>query len=313
MDKSPRLPSLDLLRGFEAAARHLSFTRAAHELSVTQSAVSRQIKALEDRLGVSLFRRFNRALLLTDEGQALYKSVRAALGLLEAGLQRLSAVTSQRPLTVTATLSFASLWLLPRLPEFRRLHPHIDVRIAADNRLLDLDRAGVDLAIRYGAPETARRDGTLLFGETVFPVCSPALARERGRPLKRPADLAQHVLLHLDDPQRQWPWLNWGEWLEAMRVPGLRPAGMLRFSHYEQLIQAAVDGAGVALGRDPLVRTALRKRQLLAPFGAGAATPRAYFLVRSAAGNLPQADAFVDWLLGAARGDAAAPATRRAR
>ena len=303
MDNKPALPSLDLLRGFEAAARHMSFTRAATELFVTQSAVSRQIKALEDKLGVPLFRRLNRALLLTDEGQALFRATREALARIEAEVRRIAKGGSQRPLTVTASVSFSALWLLPRLPAFRRLHPRIDVRIAADNRLLDLERAGIDLAIRYGRPDAIPEGAVLLFGESVFPVCSPKLAHERRRPLKKPVDLAHHVLLHLDDPAGSWPWLNWQDWLEAMKLSDMQPAGVLRFSHYEQLIQAAVAGEGVALGRDPLVRTALRRKQLVAPFGTRRTSPRAYFLVRASGAGRPEAEAFVAWLLETSRSD----------
>lgn len=294
------LPSLDLLRGFEAAARHLSFTRAAAELFVTQSAVSRQIKTLEERLGVLLFRRGNRELFLTEEGQRLYKSVREALQHIEqtvASLQRREAA----PVTVTASVSFASLWLVPRLQEFRRACPHVDVRIAADNRVLDLERSRIDLAIRYGRIDDMPAEGELLFGETIFPVCSPALLREPSRPLREPADLARHTLLQLDNLAADWPWLSWTEWLESMGLGHLKPAGVLRFSHYDHLIQAALAGEGIALGRDPLIRQSLQEGRLVAPFVSRKASPRGYYLLRSRLANPEQIETFVSWLKTAAR------------
>ena len=150
-----RLPSLDLLRGFEAAARLLSFTRAAQELHVTQSAVSRQIKTLEEQLGVRLFRRLNRALLLTEEGQALSHAVAGALSGIEQAVTRLTGLAENRPITLTTTVSFAALWLVPRLARFRAAHPHTDVRLSASNELVDLGREHFDLAIRFCEPRAA--------------------------------------------------------------------------------------------------------------------------------------------------------------
>src|SRR4051812_3866210 len=168
------LPPLDLLKGFEAAARNLSFTKAGRELFLTQSAISRQIKTLEDQLGVQLFRRRHRELLLTEAGQTLYKAVAEALRTLRDAATKLSGRAGGM-LTVTTTISFASLWLVPRLAEFRRLHPEIDVRIAATNEMTDLERDGIDLAIRYCAPESAGAGSIALFGEKAFPVCAPGL------------------------------------------------------------------------------------------------------------------------------------------
>lgn len=292
------LPSLDLIKSFEAAARHLSFTKAAQELFVTQSAVSRQIKALEEHLGVPLFRRFNRALLLTDAGQQLHRTAAEVLRLLDEATAKLAQGAPGRMLTVTTTVSFASLWLVPRLPRFRRLHPRIDVRISANNEICDLERERVDLAIRFCEPRAAPPGALRLTGEEVFPVCSPALLRERARPLRRPQDLARHVLLHIDDPACRWPWLGWTEWLEALGVPELQPAGSLRFSHYDQLIQAAMDGEGVAIGRNPLLGRLIRKKQLVAPFSRRTVPSREYFIVASAgsAGRPAVAD-FAEWLL----------------
>ena len=276
------LPSLDLLKGFEAAARNLSFTKAAAELFVTQSAVSRQIQSLEEQLGVSLFRRRHRELRLTEEGQTLYKTAGEVLRLLRDVAGRLGA----RPagmLTVTTTVSFAALWLVPRLNEFHRLHPGIDMRLAATNEIQDLERESIDLAIRYCTPKAAGSAAVRLFGELVFPVCSKSLLA--GRRLASPKDLSGQVLLHYDDPERRYPWLSWEVWFELTQTQGVRPAGMLRFSHYDQLMQAAVEGQGIALGRSRFVDKWLKQGKLVQPFGkrymCTPADSRAYFLVPS--------------------------------
>ena len=297
-------PSLDLIRGFEAAARHMSFTLAAAELFVTQSAVSRQIKALEDHLGVALFRRMNRALLLTDAGQLLYRTATDVLKQLEDTASRLMAQRSDNLVTVTTTVSFASLWLVPRLQNFRALHPEIDVRISADNDLLNLQRERIDLAVRFCEARAAPPGAARLASEEVFPVCSPKLARNRSTPLKKPADLVRHVLLHYDDATGRAPWLHWSQWFAAMKLQELKPAGTLHFSHYEQLIQAAIEGEGVALGRTPLVKALIRKRLLMAPFTGKTASSRQYFIVVSPESQ-QRADvqAFATWLLDEASHD----------
>ncbi len=289
------LPPLDRLEAFEAAARNLSFTRAAVELSLTQSAVSRAIASLEERLGFALFERRHRALLLTERGQALYAATLALLESFDATLTKLRTPAAARTVTVTTTLSFASLWLVPRLAGFTRMHPGVDVRIAANNEIVALERSGIDVAVRYASTELAP-GGVKLFGEDVIPVCSPALVGDRARLLARPEDLHQHVLLHLAESQVS-PWLVWGQWLEAAGVPDLRPAGALHFSHYDQLIQAALKGEGVALGRMPLLRELVRTGELVAPFGRAIVSPRCYFVMRSGRtlGN-PDVTAFERWL-----------------
>lgn len=289
------LPPLDRLEVFEAAARNLSFTRAAAELHLTQSAVSRSIALLEERLGFALFERLHRALLLTERGQALYAATVETLERLHDAVGRLRASRAAPTLTVTTSLSFASLWLIPRLAGFTRDHPGVDVRIAASNEVQDLDRVGIDVAIRY--TRAARAPGaTRLFGEEVFPVCSPALARDPARPLNSPADLRRHVLLHVENLHAT-PWLVWAQWLEAAGIPDIKPAGALHFSHYEQLVRAAVDGQGVALGRTPLMRDLLRSGKLVTPFARSIASPRCYFFLRSqrSRGNA-DVDAFEKWI-----------------
>ena len=297
-----RLPSLDLLRGFEAAARHLSFTKAAQELHVTQSAVSRQVKTIEGQLGVQLFRRMNRALLLTEEGQALARAVAAALAGIGEAVARLPALAEDRPITVTTSVSFAALWLVPRLARLRATYPDIDVRLAASNELADLQRERIDVAIRFCEPQAAPRGAAPLIGEDVFPVASPRLVRDHERPLRTPADLERHVLLHFDNPMGEWPWLTWAEWLVALKVPGLEPAGKLLFNHYDQLVRAAVDGEGVGLGRAPLVERFIRSGELVAPFtGRVTATRRYYVIVAPAAAGQRRVKQFVEWLLAEVR------------
>jgi DNA-binding transcriptional LysR family regulator len=307
LNRARDLPSLDLLKGFEAAARNLSFTKAAAELFVTQSAVSRQVKALEDQLGVVLFRRRHRELRLTEEGQTLYKTASDALRLLRDVAGKLGARTAGM-LTVTTTVSFAALWLVPRLNDFRRAHPGIDMRLAATNEIQDLDREGIDVAIRYCTPKAAGEGAVRLFGEMVFPVCSESVLA--GRKLKVPQDLSGQVLLHYDDPERRYPWLSWDVWFELTQTQGVKPSGTLRFSHYDQLIQAAIDGQGIALGRTRFVDKWVKLGKLILPFGKrymrSPADSRAYFIVLPrGAGTRPEAAEFSRWLLQIARaGDA---------
>ena len=289
-------PSLDLLRGFEAAARHLSFTKAGAELFLTQSAVSRQIKELEEQLGVALFQRRHRALSLTEAGQQLYSAAAQVLTTMRAATERMRVHSGRRqPLSVTTTHSFAALWLIPRLAGFTKDHPEVDVRITAETRVQDLERDGLDVALRHGPASLAGPNAVRLMGERVFPVCSPKLLRKR--PLEKPADLKNHVLLQYDDPDGRHPWLHWKTWLEVERIADLRPAGTLSFSGYEQIIPAAVAGHGVALGRTPLVRDLMASGELVAPFKSSADPARSYFaIVSKHAADRPEVAAFVSWL-----------------
>ena len=290
------LPALDLLVGFESAARHLSFTKAGEELFLTQSAVSRQIKELEDQLGVPLFQRRHRALALTEAGQQFYASAAQVISTMRSATERLrSQAGRKRPLSVTTTSSFAALWLIPRLAGFTRDHPGIDVRITADARVQDLERDGLDIAIRHGPAALAGPHAVRLMGEKVFPVCSPKLLKKL--PLEKPADLSRHILLQYDDPDARHPWLHWKTWLEVERLTDLRPAGTLIFSGYEQIIPSAVAGHGVALGRSPLVKDLIASGELVAPFKSIADPARAYFaIVSKSAETRPEAADFVAWL-----------------
>jgi DNA-binding transcriptional LysR family regulator len=222
-------------------------------------------------------------------------------------------------LTLTTTVSFASLWVIPRLPRFRAHHADLEVYVSADDRLVDLSRGDVDIAIRYLADARAPDGAIRLFGERMLPVVSPKLLRQRGTPLAKPADLARHVLLHLDDPEGRMPWLEWGEWLVANGEPGLKPAGSLRFRLYDQVIQAAAGGQGVALGRIPLIAGHLRDGRLVAPFPKRYDSARGYYaVVAPHAAERADVAGFVAWLRDeaaaeAARGEAAIPPARRPR
>ncbi len=295
------LPPLDQLEAFEASARHLSFTKAADELALTQSAVSRQIAALEAHYGLPLFRRLHRALRLTDEGQALSQVVGEVLGRLHQIGGELKRDRRAKTVVVTTTPGFAGLWLIPRLASFTAACPDVDVRISAGYALVNLNRDGFDLAIRYQSEDAIDAGAELLFGDVVLPVCSPKLLRDKARPLKTPDDLRHHVLMYLDSgpgaDMQAWP-----IWLRAMKLEGLKPASVLHFSQFDQLINAAVAGQGVALGRSPLLKQLLAERKLVAPFTKTVASPRSYYLVQSAGvGRKPEVQDFAQWLREQAR------------
>jgi LysR family glycine cleavage system transcriptional activator len=291
------LPPLDLVRGFEAAARRLSFTLAAAELFVTQSAVSRQVQALEAFLGVKLFVRRHKALSLTDSGQAYYRPVAAALSELRAATQRAREAARGHVLTVTTTVSFASIWLVPRLARFRQEHPGIDVRIAATHEVLDMAGEGIDVAIR-DIPSGREPAGSVrLVGERMCPVASPSYLKEAKAPLEKPADLCRHVMLQLHDPQGRWPWLTWAAWFEANGITDLVSQGTLTYDQYDQVISAAVHGQGVALGRLTVAKSLIEEGKLMPLFGKRVQIRRAiHAIFAPGASQRPEAQAFVAWL-----------------
>lgn len=301
--RQPRL-SLDLLRGFRAAARHLSFTRAAQELSVTQSAISREIRTLEEQIGHPLFHRVHRALQLTRAGEELYRGADEALSQLDALTDRLAG--SGRALVVQTTTGLASLWLAPRLPRFNRLHPAIDVRVVASNDKPDLERDQLDLAIRFvprGAD--APPDDERLFVCRSLPACAPTLARDPAHPLRTPADLAHHVRLEYETVRDGRRWSAWDFWFDAMNLRPVAPASTLYFPQYDQEISAAIEGSGVAMGVLPHILQHLRESVLYAPFGSAAiADWGAFFMVRrrDVAGR-EAVEAFLAWLRSEVRRD----------
>lgn len=294
------LPPLDLLLGFEAAARRLSFTKAAGELFLTQSAVSRQIQALEEALGIALFERRHKALALTEAGAGYLRTIAPALDQLREATRRVRETRTGRVLTVTSTVSFAAMWLVPRLSRFRREHPRVDVRVAATHEVVDLDREGIDVAIRDCRAGTEPAGAVFLVGEHLAPVCSPEYlkeARAAKRPLARAEDLRRHVLLHLHDPTGQWPWLSWAQWFESVGLHDVAPEGTLTLGQYDQVIAAAQHGQGIALGRLSLVNRMLKEKRLVALFRERQELGRAFHAIVSRDGaHRPEVRQFVEWV-----------------
>ncbi len=298
----PRL-SLDLLRGFRAAGRHLSFTRAAQELYITQSAVSREVKTLEEQIGQPLFHRVHRALQLTHAGEELFRAADEALTRLDAVTDRL--IGSATALSVTTTTALASLWLAPRLPRFNRLHPEIDVRVVTSNDKPDLERDQLDIAIRFVAAGADNPDAEQLMTCESFPVCSPALARDPARPLLTPPDLARHVRLDYETVRDGRRMSEWDFWFDTMKIRPVEPASALLFPQFDQWIPAAIEGAGVAIGVLPHLTKQLRDGVLCAPFGRDAIANRGTFFIvpRRDAAERDSVKAFVGWLRAEARRD----------
>jgi LysR family transcriptional regulator, glycine cleavage system transcriptional activator len=299
---SRRLPPLNALRAFEAAARHLSFTRAADELHVTQTAISHQIKALEERLGVRLFRRLPRGLLLTEEAQRYLPPIRDAFDQIAAATEQLGAGGSSGRLTVSVLPSFAAKWLVPRLGRFRATHPDLDLRISASSQLVDFARDDVDTAIRMGAGRYPGLRVDRLFGERMVPVCAPKLLTG-ARPLRRPQDLREHVLLHDDDHT------GWQLWLELAEVEGVDPTRGPIFTDSAMVVQAAAEGQGVAIARRVLAAGDLAAGRLVQPFEVSLPHDLAYYLVSpEATAEQPRIRAFRAWLLAEAQADPASGA-----
>ncbi|MDB5620800.1 transcriptional regulator GcvA [Tardiphaga sp.] len=289
-----RLPSLNGLRAFEAAARHLSFTAAAAELNVTQTAISHQIKRLEDELGIRLFVRQNRALALTPQARDYLPGIRAAFNDLRLATDRLLRKDNDRVLTVSTLASLASKWLLPRLPAFQAAHPEIDVHITTSTTMVDFKSGDVDAAIRYGRGRWPGLSADWLTADHLFPVCSPALLRG-DNPLRTPEDLSRYTLLHssagYDDDWRLWLTAA-GLPLDISRQPGLS------FDMIFMALQAAIDGIGVAIGRSTYVEGDLASGRLVVPFQIRLPTEAGFYLVApEAAAQSPKLAAFRDWLL----------------
>lgn len=290
------LPPLRALRAFEAAARHLSIAKAAAELGVTPGAVSHQIKALEDWLGTPVFHRLTRALKLTDAGAE-------ALPLLTEGFEAFSAATvlmqqrrDSHVLTISVSPGFGSLWLVPRLDSFRRQHPDVDLRIDGTDRLVDVNRDGADVAIRYGPGGYQAVRSDRLFAMRSTPVCSPALLSQ-GAALDSPSDLEHHTLLHVEWKETE---ASWRTWLLAAGARQVDPYRGPRFTKEEMAVRAALDGKGVALIGDRMVADHLASGRLVRPFDAGMSTPLvfAYFLLRPGTGpDTPKVARFREWLL----------------
>ena len=260
-----RLPPLNSLKAFEAAARHLSFSKAADELHVTPAAISHQIKALEDYCGSPLFRRLTRALVLTETGQAALPALREGFDKLAEGAARLAPDPRTGLLTISVAPTFCAKWLMPRLDRFRTAHPGFDVRIDASDELADFGPDGVDVAIRYGSGRYAGLAAECLMEEVVIPVASPDLLDGR-RPLATPADLAHHTLLHVSWKMADDEAPSWRMWLKAAGVEGIDPDRGPRFNVDSLTIQAAIAGHGVALVNRALVEDDLAAGRLIRLF-----------------------------------------------
>jgi LysR family glycine cleavage system transcriptional activator len=290
-----RLPPLNALRAFEAAARHLNFSRAADELAVTPGAVSQQIQNLEDYVGAALFKRTPKGLLLTDAAQTALPALREAFDRLAEAASLLTAAVDGRRLTVSVAPSFAAKWLVPRLGQFEAAHPQVDVWLSADMEVVDFALGEIDLAIRYGAGRYPGLEVVKLMSETVIPVCSPALLEST--PLAYPADLANHILLHDGSPDADDSCPDWSMWLAARSVKGVDGTRGPRFNQSSLVIEAAVGGRGVALAKRALAQADLDAGRLVAPLQIATAVDFAYFVVHpKAKGRLPQVKAFVNWV-----------------
>ncbi|MGY3236304.1 MULTISPECIES: transcriptional regulator GcvA [unclassified Bradyrhizobium] len=294
-----RLPSLNGLRAFEAAARHLSFTLAASELNVTQTAISHQIRRLEEELGIRLFIRQNRALALTPEARDYLPGVRAAFNDLRLATDRLLRKDDDKVLTVSTIASLAAKWLLPRLTDFQESHPGIDVRITTSTSLVDFQRDNVDAAIRYGRGQWPGVRADWLMADELFPVCSPSLLRG-DKPLRTPADLKDHVLLHTNNSD------DWRLWLTAAGLAtGMSHQPGITFDMTFMTVQAAIDGMGVAMGRTSYVQDDIAKGRLVVPFRIALPSNAGFYLV-SPDGRRESAKlaAFRQWLIAATQNKA---------
>lgn len=311
------LPSLLALRAFEAAARHLSFTEAAKELNVTQGAISRHIKALEGHLRVTLFRRLSRSLELTPEGATYYPALREALDTIERATRRIFSRKLEQVLTLSVLPTLAMSWIIPRLPAFSALHPDIELRMVTSIHPADF-RTEIDVAIRVGQRGTRTRNGPrsregaridlvmaeewsgiaaeFLMPDVLVPVCSPALPT-RAAPLRKPADLKHHTLLHNATRPHAW-----ADWLEAVGESGVKSSAGPNYGHFFLALQAAAEGKGVACVPSVLVEQDIAAKRLVMPFEERVESEGAYYLLyRQHEADTEKVRAFRTWLLGEAK------------
>jgi LysR family glycine cleavage system transcriptional activator len=294
---STHLPSLNALRAFEAAGRHLSFSKAAEELHVTPAAVGHQVKALENDLGAVLFDRLNRALRLTSAGQSLLPGLSEVFYRVTEVVETFRRRDANRPLTVSMPPSFGATWVMPRLERFRARHPDIDIRLDADNRLVDLVHDDVDIGLRYGTGDYPGMRVDSLLSEEVFPVCSPRLL-EGQHPLRELDDLRWHTLVHVDGYVQDDYWPDWNMWLHSAGIGDIDVRRTLRFSHTSLALQAAVAGQGVVLGSRVLAGNDLEAGRLVRPFAHGARMSFAYYMVcPEALAEQPRIAAFREWII----------------
>jgi LysR family transcriptional regulator, glycine cleavage system transcriptional activator len=297
-------PPLNALRAFEAAARRLSFTKAAEDLDVTPGAISQQIKILEDYVGQPLFRRLGRAVELTDSARAAMPLLRDAFERVDDAVRQMRLPLRRERVSVSAAPSFASKWLVPRMDKFQNANPTVQVWVAADMTLVDFAYADVDVAIRYGPGFYEGVVSEKLMNEEVLPVCSPALLAD-GKPLKTPQDLVGHTLLHDTGGDIDPSCPDWSMWLAARGITGADTNQGLRFNQSAMVIDAAASGRGVALAKRAIAAADLQSGRLVAPFaGEGDKVGFAYWIVRPKGRTMtPALKSFLDWLKDEATGD----------
>lgn len=291
---SDRLPPLTALRAFEAAARHMSFAKAADELNVTPAALSFQIKSLEEHLGQPVFRRLNRAVELTEIGTLLAPGLRDGFQSIGTAWSKARRFTDQRLLTITAGPAFTALWLAPRMFSFASKHPEIELRFSASLNLVDFDRDDVDVAIRFGQGDDTGLFSHTLIDEWMTPMMSPELAKG----ITTPADLAKLTLIHDDVTSFLRPRVDWNAWFRAM---GVEPPEMHgpRFNLAEHAIGAALAGVGAIMGRISLTASALRDRRLVMPFRETMRAGASYRLIcPEGTETRPHVAAFIEWIEG---------------
>ncbi|UXH79018.1 LysR family transcriptional regulator [Roseateles amylovorans] len=291
------------LRAFEAVARRLSFSAAAEELYLTQSAVSRQIRSLEEELGATLFQRGTRHVELTADGLLLQSAVLAVLERLDGTVRQIRQARGRRVVNVTTFASFASLWLIPRLEAFQREHPDMDIRVSAHDQIVDLEDSEIDIALRYNVPKGMPSSAQRMFGEVLTPVAGPWMAAQaaagQAPALREAADLRQHTLAEEDDQRPSGLYLSWRRWLATQGHPELQPRRWMYLNFTYQQIQAAVSGQAIALARLPLVVESLQRGELVEPFGAAGRidSPTAYWLLLSRQGrSRPEVVEFARWI-----------------
>jgi LysR family glycine cleavage system transcriptional activator len=307
LDRNPRrrLPPLNAVRAFEAASRHATFHEAGDELGVSAGAVAQQVKILEGWFGLPLFRRLpSRGVALTPAGQRFAAAAGEVLDHLAEATARLRRQGQDHVLTVSTTHSFASLWLIPRIGSFRAQYPDLDVRVVANNRLVDFSRDDTDVAIRHGRGRYPGLRSDLLMHDVVFPVCSPSL-RDGEPPLRCPHDLARHTLLHDDDPI-DIEAVDWPQWLAAAGVTGIDASRGPRFTHTFMILQVATAGGGVGLATRVLggdlvagigkLSVGQAGTGLVRPFPDEVASPYSFFLVTPTETDAPKVARFREWI-----------------
>jgi LysR family glycine cleavage system transcriptional activator len=288
---------LKSLQAFESAGRRLSFTLAAQELNVTPGAISQQIRQLEEFLGTTLFKRLNRAIVLTDAGQLFLPLISQGFGHFHEAVTRLRQRGDDGPLTITSAPSFVSKWLIPRLSSFKRLHPEIDVRIDTSDRLVDFSREDIDVGIRFGDGVFPELDTVFLFAFDLIPVCSPDLLRGEHQ-LREVSDLKHFTLLHSNHDELDPGWPDWAMWLKVVEADDVDSSHGIYFNQSDQLFQAALDGQGVALLANVMAEPEVAAGRLLQPFSARLPVKMNYHVVTSPhKAGIAKVAAFRRWIL----------------